>query len=62
MQPEIFDKYSLYFSAAVLVFSLLLFFYLSGVFLSSLGAAFLAALLGWITYAIMRWLFLALKK
>lgn len=58
---KIIDRTSYIIAAATFLFSLILFYTDNGMFLGSLGAALLAAGLAWMTFVILKLLWLALR-
>lgn len=58
---EIFDRNGTILATVVFVLSFLLFFSDTSSFWGSIGAAAISAGLVWITYVIIRWMFLAAK-
>lgn len=50
------------FGTILFLVSLWIFYSGSGVFMQSLAAALMAGALGWVSYVLVRWLYLALMK
>lgn len=59
---HLISKQSIIFASLVLIFSFLLFVSDTGKFLGSLAAAILAAGLAWVSYVIISWLVMAIRK
>lgn len=59
---HLIDKQGLIFAALVLVFSFLLFLSDTNELMGSLAAALMAAGLAWVSYVIIRWLIMAMRK
>lgn len=62
MPSPLIDKWSYIAAAITFVGGLALFFSDTNEFYGSLAAAILAALLVWVSWVLMRWLILALRK
>lgn len=62
MQPKLVDRNSYIAAGATLIIGLVLFFSNTQEFLGSLAAAIMAAALVWVSWVLMRWLILALRK
>lgn len=63
MQTEhLLDKNGFIFAALVLIFSFLLFLSDTNKLMGSFAAALLAAALAWLSYVVIRWLIMALRK
>jgi|GEM_PF-2451036 len=62
MGHQLFEKNCLIFAIALFIISFIIIYYNSVEFLSSVFAALLTALLGWVSYVIVRLAILAFKK